>query len=272
MMKFDNDFKGKTVLVTGSGRGLGAEMAKIFAENGAKVAIADINEEIGKVTTEEIKGIGVEAIFVRIDVSSAESAKAGVDYVVKTLGGLDVLVNNAGVGTDKIGPPVTNIPDKDWLACMNVNFMGTVHCCSAVSELFRNQKHGKVVNISSVAGKSGQLSIPNYGASKAAIINFTQSFALEMAPHNVNVNCVCPGYIYTDRWVSLGEKLKNLKAADNDKVTGRDIFMAQVMKTTPMGREQTARDIAEAVLFLCSESARNITAQSINVDGGSETK
>lgn len=272
MMRFDDDFKDKVVMVTGSGRGLGAEMAKIFAENGAHIAVADINEELAQSTAEEIKKLGVRAISVKIDVSNQESVNMAVDYVVKTLGRLDILVNNAGVGTTKIGPPLTNIPTSDWQACLNVNLMGTVYCCSAVLELFKNQRHGKIVNISSIAGKSGQTSIPHYGASKAAIIHFTQSFAKEMAPYNVNVNCVCPGYIYTDRWVSFGQKLKEIIAPNDNAVTGRDVFLAHVKKTTPLNREQTSRDIAETVLFLCSESARQITAQSINVDGGAETK
>jgi len=272
MMRFDDDFKDKIVMITGSGRGLGAEMAKLFAENGAHVVIADINEELANNTCEEIRKMGGKATGVKIDVSNQESVNAAVDYVVKTLGGLDVLVNNAGVGTTKIGPPLTNIPISDWQACLNINFMGTVFCCAAVLDLFKKQKHGKIVNISSIAGKSGQTSIPHYGASKAAIIHFTQSFAKEMAPYNVNVNCVCPGYIYTERWVSFGNKLKDLIAPNDEKVTGRDIFLAQIKKTTPLNREQTAKDIAETVLFLCSESARQITAQAINVDGGAETK
>jgi len=272
MMRFDDDFKDKVVMVTGSGRGLGAEMAKIFAENGAKVAVADINVELAKGTTEEIKMMGAEAIAVNIDISNQESVNAAIDYIVKTLGGLDVLVNNAGVGTKKIGPPLTNIPESDWQAALNVNLMGTVHCCSAVLDLFKNQMHGKIVNIASIAGKSGQVAIPNYGASKAAIIHFTQSFAKEMAPYNINVNSVCPGYIYTDRWVSFGQKLKDMRVPTDDSVTGKDMFQSYVKSVTPLGREQSTRDIAETVIFLCSESARQITAQSINVDGGAETK
>lgn len=185
-----------------------------------------------------------------------------VQATLNTYTDLDVLVNNAGRTGFHQGNPIIQTDESDWDMSFKVNLRGTFFCTKAVYNLFKEQRRGKIVNIASQAGKYGDGSLPHYSASKAGIINLTQSTAKELAPYNVNVNAVCPGYIFTPMWEGLKDYAKSLG------MTTHDLFAAYCKKTVPMQRELYPEDIANAVLFFASEAARNITSQAINVDGG----
>ncbi len=267
-MNFEDDFKGKSVIVTGAASGLGRDIALGFARAGARVTVADVDSEKGVSVVEEIKKTGTGAVFAGVDVGSEDQVKAMVDTALKAFGGVDILVNNAGHGGSNLGNPLTRVEVDDFDAAYNVILKGTFLCCRAVYDLFKGQGHGKIVNISSVAGRVGNTLFPQYSAAKSAVINFTQTLARELGPYNINVNCVCPGYIYTPMWERLGEGIKQYVPGIPPGATPRDIFLGVVRERTAMKREQTGDDVANAVMFLASGAARNITGQVLSVCGG----
>jgi NAD(P)-dependent dehydrogenase (short-subunit alcohol dehydrogenase family) len=264
-MRFDDEFKDKVIIVTGSAGGLGKETAVKYAEAGAKVVIADLKEDLGKRTAEEIneKFTG-KALFSRLDVTVQSSVDEMVQDAINAFGTVDILVNSAGI-SGKGSRPFHKIELKEWDITYAVNVKGIISCCKAVTEVFQSKQSGKIVNVSSIAGRMPAPGLIHYGASKAAVINLTQTLAVEMARFNVNVNAVCPGWIWTPIY-SENEDFKAL--AQKMGKTPRDLFLDVVNRYCPLRREQTEEDIANTILFLSSESAKNITGQSINVDGG----
>jgi meso-butanediol dehydrogenase / (S,S)-butanediol dehydrogenase / diacetyl reductase len=263
-MDFADDFKDKIAIVTGSAGGLGRETAVRFASAGARVVLCDVKEAQGKKTADEIVSKGGDAVFMSVDVSSEASAQDLVKRVVDRFGGVHILVNSAGV-TGKGFRSFIKIDVSEWDRTYQVNVKGTVNCCRAVYPIFRRQGAGKIVNVASIAGRMPTKGLIHYAASKAAVINFTQSLAAELAPHNINVNAVCPGWIWTPIY---NESEDLVRLAERQGITPREAFLEMVKTMCPMQREQTEEDIANAILFLASEAAKNITGQSINVDGG----
>lgn len=265
------DYRGKVAIVTGAAKGLGREIALSFGKAGAKVAITDIDECAGTQVAEEIKELGSDALFIKTDVTKEAEVKAMVDTTFKAFGGIDILVNNAGVNNKNLGVPMTDLTDDDWDFTYDVNVKGVFYGCKAVYSLFSEQKYGKIVNLSSLAGKVASPALMPYSAQKASVISMTESLCEELAPLNVNVNAVCPGYIYTPIWQSAApmvkEKMSGVLGLPKE-MTPKEVFEAIVRATTPMKRPQTEKDIANTVLFLCSEEARNINGQAINVSGG----
>lgn len=264
-MDIQFDFSNKVAIVTGASGGLGKETAVRFAGAGAKVVIGDIKVEAGRKTEQEIIADGGEAIFIELDVTSRESVKHMVKTTVETFHGVDILVNIAGVSGSGDFSAFNELTEEQWDITYNVNLKGQVFCCQAVYDIFRKQGHGKIVNVSSVAAKIPTPAIPHYGASKAASVSLTRSLAHDMARFNVNVNGVCPGWIWTPIY---SENPSLDKRAAKAGLTTREMFDNTVKRMVPFRREQTEADIAYTIMFLCSEAARNITAQNINVDGG----
>ena len=253
--------EGKVAVVTGGARGLGRGIAAVLAQEGADIAIADINVAEAAGTVEAVEGAGRQALVVETDVTDAGSAAACIQEVTVRMGGVDVLVNNAGVVGGHLGEEVT---EADWDACFAVNVKGPWIMGRAVLPHFKERGGGKMVNISSIGGREGVPMFPNYSASKAAVINLTQAQAIDWARFNVNVNAVCPGLIWTDMW-----QLIESQASERSRDAGeRAMFDRFVGKLTALGREQTPENMGHAVAFLVSEEARNITGQSLNVDGG----
>ena len=258
------EFKGKSAIITGAASGLGKGIALQFAQNGADVWAVDISEQGGQKTLEEMKPFGNRYGFTRTDISKYEDMAAAYADAKRAFGRIDIAVNAAGVFSTNRFLEAT--PD-DIKKHLDINLMGAVYGCQlALSTMIGQGGGGKIVNLSSVGGRLGELDFPFYTLGKAGVINLTQSVAFNAAPHDINVNAVCPGIIRTPMWeVVLGAIAGDMPAEEREK------FFDEVLKArTPLGRAQTPEDIAYAVLFLCSPYAANITGQALNVCGGSK--
>jgi NAD(P)-dependent dehydrogenase (short-subunit alcohol dehydrogenase family) len=255
---------GKVAMVTGGGRGIGRGISLVLAREGASIAIADVDMANAEKTAAEMREAGARAAVYRCDVTSEESAASAIAAAIGELGGIDILVNNAGVVGRHVG--ASQVDAADWDMCYEVNLKGTWLMSRAITPHFKERGGGKIVNIASIAGRMGGAGMAHYNASKAGVINLTQSLALDLGPSNVNVNAVCPGLLWTDMW----RQLEAMIGRDDtpEVVDRRQVFERFIATNCPLRREQTPEDIGHAVAFLASEEARNITGQSLNVDGG----
>ncbi|MBN1383134.1 MAG: SDR family oxidoreductase [Deltaproteobacteria bacterium] len=276
--------EGKVAIITGAAGGLGRGIALCLAEEGADIVIADINMDSANQVAEEVKAFGRKALVVNADVTKEENARRLVKETLDALGKIDILVNNVGAGHAEASVAggnlteedwdrmysrgITSLTEGDWDRSYMANLKPGILMCKAVIPHMRAQKSGKIINISSTAGRrGGALRLP-YSAMKSAVIILTQGVALQVARFNINVNCICPGIIYT----SIHEDMAKIRMRTNPKFKDaknpREAFEG-ILGMIPMGREQTPEDIGRCAVFLASEDARNITGQSINVDGGS---
>ena len=262
----------KVAIVTGAAAGMGTAHALALAREGADVAVVDIcrdqplspvpggkEEELNKLA-QGIRALGRRAIAIKCDVSRASEVEKMVRTVVDEFGKIDILVNNAGVAATA---PFVELTEDQWDWVMNVNLKGTFLCCKYVVPHMIAQKAGKIVNIGSVNGREGVPGFVHYCCSKAGVHMLTDALSLEVAEHNINVNCVAPGTVWGTPMVDWA--LKNLAPEGADP---REFYLDFVKRWYTLGREQTAEDIANAVLFLVSEESRNITGYTIYVDGG----
>lgn len=240
---------GQVALVTGASRGIGAAVACRLAQAGAKVGVNyHASPEAAKGVAKAITDIGGEALLVEGDVSEQASAEGAVKQVVGAWDRIDILVNNAGINRDRL---LIRMSAEDWDQVIDVNLRGAFLCTKYVMPHLIKQRRGRVVNISSVVGISGNPGQANYAAAKAGLIGFTKAVAREVASRNVTVNALAPGYVTTGMVEDLSEETRKM-------ILGR----------IPMGRFGTAKDVAEAVAFLCSEGAGYITGQVLTIDGG----
>ena len=240
--------EGKAALITGGAQGIGRAIALLFAREGARVAVSDINLEKAGETCREIESQGGEALAIGGNVADPRGAEAMVEQAAERFGGLDILVNNAGITRDGV---LLRMKEEDWDAVMAVNLKGAFHCTKAVLRFFLKRKEGVIINIASVTGQMGNAGQANYAASKAGLIGFTKSVAREYASRNIRVNAVAPGFIDTAMSQAIPQK-------------DRELLIRQI----PLERLGKAEDVAEAVLFLASPSAAYITGQVLNVNGG----
>ena len=242
-------FEDKIVLVTGAGRGIGASIAKRFASEGAEVIVNySGNDEVAQKTVDEITATGGQAQKYKCSVNDSESVKVMIDEIIKKFGRIDILVNNAGITKDGL---MLRMTDEDFDRVIDVNLKGTFNCTKYVSKYMLKQKSGKIINISSVVGLSGNAGQVNYSASKAGIIGITKSAAKELSSRGITVNAVAPGYVDTDMTKVLSDNIRN-----------------EILKNIPLQRMGNVEDISNCVAFLASEDASYITGQVISVDGG----
>ena len=250
---------GKVALVTGAGQGIGRGIAVRLAEDGADVALADINEATLEEARREIEALGRRAIGLVADLSDPVAAEALPDRVVEQLGRIDILVNNAGIAD---GRSMWDLTEQHWDRMLDLNVKGVFFCLRGAARHMREQKSGKIINLASAAGKGAGPNHLHYSASKAAVISITRSAAAELAPHGVNVNCLCPGIVDTPLWVELDEAYAEIAGQPVGS-----IFKDRVSRI-PLGRAAQPLDIARVAAFLASEDSDYMTGQAINVTGG----
>ena len=241
--------EGKTALVTGASRGIGRAIAETLAAQGAKVAINYAgNVKAAEEAKAAIEAAGGEAILVKADVSDPAAVQEMISTVTEAFGQIDILVNNAGITRDGL---LMRMKDEAWDAVISTNLKGVYNCTKAVTKLMMKKRYGRIVNMTSVVGITGNAGQTNYSAAKAGVIGFSKSAAKELSSRGITVNMVAPGFIDTDMTAVLPEKVKEEMAAG-----------------IPLGRIGKAQDVANAVLFLVSDQASYITGQVVNVDGG----
>jgi NAD(P)-dependent dehydrogenase (short-subunit alcohol dehydrogenase family) len=257
----------KVALVTGGASGLGRGISLVLAERGADVAVADINLEGAQKVTEELAQFGHKARAFQVDVTKRQQLQRMAEEAIAYFGRIDVLVNAAGVIGAQGFEDTTTSREEDWDITFDVNVKGTVLASEVVAEHMKGRRYGKIVNIASHAGRGGSEGNGAYGASKAAVIHLTQSFALGLAPYSINVNVVCPGTIWTPMWERIAERSKR-NNPELRHLTTREIFDRAIQERCPLQREQTPEDIGKAVAFFASDDAMSITGQSLNVNGG----
>ena len=245
----DLTVKGKYALVTGSTYGIGRSIALALAEEGCNVAINYRRHDTeAKKVVDEITAMGGKGMAIKADVSSHADAQSMVETVVKEFGGLDILVCNAGINWDGV---IWKMSEEQWDRVINVNLKGYFNYNKAAALIFKDQKSGKIVNISSINGLRGKFAQTNYSASKGGEIAMSKALAKELGKFNVNVNVVAPGMVMT-------EMAKNIPAE----------FLNKAVDETVLGRIAAADDVAYLVTFLCSDKAHHITGEVFKIDGG----
>ena len=241
--------KGKTAIITGSSRGIGKAIAFKLGKMGANIVINGSSpSDALKKTEEELKEAGINVITVVADVRKNEDVESMINTAVETFGSLDILVNNAGVTKDKL---MMRMTESDWDDVLDINLKGAFLCTKAASKIMMKQRSGKIINITSVVGITGNPSQTNYAASKAGLIGLTKSTAKELASRGINCNAVAPGLIETDMTDVLPDSVKE-----------------NYLNSIPQKRYGTPEDVANVVGFLASEEANYITGQVIHIDGG----
>jgi len=241
--------KGKTAVVTGGSRGIGRSIALELAAKGANVVVNYTSRyEAALSVVREIEEFGVSGMAVKADVSKAEEVENLVNEVLNKFGGIDILINNAGITRDNL---IIRMTEQEFDEVINTNLKGAFICTKAVSRVMIKQKSGKIINVSSIVGIIGNAGQSNYAAAKAGLIGFTKSMAKELAKRGINVNAVAPGFIQTDMTSVLTDKVKE-----------------ELINSIPQKRIGMPEDVAKAVLFLASEYSDYITGQVIHIDGG----
>ena len=241
--------KDRVAIVTGGARGIGKAIALTFVREGSKVALVGVDTGILEIAKNEIKKTREEVIIISCDITKSVEVKAMVNQVQKAFGRIDILVNNAGIirrGT------IDTVTEEDWDQVIEVNLKGTFNCSKAIVETMKRQRYGKIVNISSIAGKMGDItSAPGYGPSKAGVDALTKTLARQLAPYGINVNAVSPHAIETEMSAQWSQERRK-----------------EIIASIPLGRLGKPEDVAKAVLFLASDDASFITGEILDVNGG----
>ncbi|ASN05775.1 3-oxoacyl-[acyl-carrier-protein] reductase [Virgibacillus necropolis] len=241
--------QGKSALVTGASRGIGKAIALELAKQGANVAVNYAGSEAkAQAVVEEIEQMGVKAFKVQADVANEANVKDMIKEVISQFGSLDILVNNAGITRDNL---LMRMKEEEFDQVINTNLKGVFMCTKAVTRQMMKQKSGKIINVSSIVGVSGNPGQANYVAAKAGVIGLTKSTAKELASRNILVNAVAPGFIATDMTDELTEEQR-----------------AGMLAMIPLGKLGQAEDVARVVRFLASEDSSYMTGQTLNIDGG----
>jgi len=240
--------KDKKAIVTGAGQGIGRSIALKMAQEGADVVIAEWNTETGTQTKKEVEALGGRALYIKVDVANQKQVRNMVAEVLEAWGRIDILVNNAGFDR---GATLLKVKEEDWDAVLGVHLKGTMNCIQAVVPHMIENGYGKIINISSIYGKSGGVAAISYSAAKAGIIGLTKSVARELGRYQINVNVVVPGLILTPTIAKMAEKYRNM-----------------IIELTPLGRIGQPEEIANVVAFLASDEASFMTGATVEVSGG----
>ena len=248
---------GKSALITGAGRGIGRHFAEEYVRQGARVAIADIDIDNAKIAA---NSIGDAAIAITMDVTKQDSINEGVDQVISAFGGIDILVNNAAVFT---AAPIIDIDRDDFQQVFDINVAGTLFTMQAVAKhMIDSKRRGKIINMASQAGRRGEALVAVYCATKAAVISLTQSAGLNLIKHGINVNAIAPGVVDGEHWDGVDAYF----AKYENKAPGQK--KQEVSNAVPYGRMGKPEDLSGMAVFLASDDADYIVAQTYNVDGG----
>jgi meso-butanediol dehydrogenase/(S,S)-butanediol dehydrogenase/diacetyl reductase len=266
--------KDRVAVVTGGGGGIGEGICLCLAREGAHVVVSDQNRTSAERVAAEISKMGRRALAVQTDVRSEKDCQGLIEYSLKEMGQIDILVCCAGVPgySDKtvIRDEMTrieNISEEDWDFTIDTNLKGVFLCNRAVAPYLKQQKKGKIINISSIAGRRASDWIPHYSASKAGVIVLSQAIAIQLAPYNVNVNTICPGFIWTPMSVIAGKIMSKMYPQFKD-MNPSEVFNEIIRTRVPLGRPQSPESIGNVAVFLASDEAEDITGQAISVDGG----
>lgn len=238
----------QVALITGGTKGIGKAIAEKFAKQGAHVVIVGRDEEAGKKLAEELSTLGSPCYFYKADASDHDQSQEAVKFVLERFGRIDILVNNAGITRDKL---LLKMTPEDWDDVLAVNVKSCYNFCRAVTRPMMKARRGKIINMSSIVGVSGNAGQVNYSASKAAVIGLTKSLAKELASRNIHVNCIAPGFIRSQMTDQLSEEQKE-----------------QVFNNIPLKRFGEAEDVANVALFLASPLSDYVTAEVLTVSGG----
>jgi len=278
--------KGKVAVVTGGAAGIGQGIVMCLAEEGADIAVMDLKQENADKAAEQVRTMGRRALGVAADATVKSQVETALEKVMKKFGQIDIVVSNVGGEArfyfEKPGQPYTE--EQEWDDTVKLNLKSAMLMSRAIMPYFIKRKSGKIVNIASVAGRPmpGRPYNPreddpenianlgpmtSYAVAKSGVIQFTRMTASQLASYNINVNCVCPGTLYTPLYERSAARRKQMTPG-SEHLTDREYFEKYVAPQVPMGRGQTPEDIGRAVVFFASEDAKNVTGQTINVDGG----
>ena len=252
------ELSGQVAIVTGAGRGIGRATALELAQMGADIVVAELGEG-AEHTAAEVKGLGRRVSVVRTDVTSRNDLKTMAERARAEFGRIDILVNNAGIYRAALPLDVT---EEHWDAIMNVNAKAVFFASQAVLPAMIAQKRGAIVSLASMAGKVGSRNNLPYNASKAAVVSMTKSLALAHAADGIRVNCVCPGFVETDMWISVAREQSKLMGLTPEE------FTRQRASQVPLGRMERPEDVAHVIGFLVSSKSGYMTGQALSVDGG----
>lgn len=238
----------KVVIITGAGSGIGRETALLFAREGAKVVIADMNDAAGKKTSDEINDNGGNSFYAKLDVSNREQSKQVVADTLSRYGKIDVLINNAGIINDAL---ISKMTEDQWDKVITIDLKGPFNCIQAVVDAMVNHGTGEIINVSSIVGLYGNIGQANYSAAKAGLIGMTKTLAKELGRKGIRVNAVAPGFIYTPMTQGIPEKI-----------------LEMMKEKTPLKRLGQPDDVAYALLYLASDEANFVNGAVLSVDGG----
>jgi 3-oxoacyl-[acyl-carrier protein] reductase len=240
--------KDKVSIVTGGARGIGRDIALLFAKEGSDIALCDVNADALNETAKEIEALGRKVITGVVDVTRPDQVDSFTQKTLDNFGKIDILVNNAGITRDGL---LVRMSENDWDLVLDINLKGAFNCTKAVSRTMMKQRDGRIVNMASIIGIMGNAGQANYAASKGGLIAFTKTVAKELASRNVRANAIAPGFIQTAMTAKLSEEVRN-----------------EMLKHIPLGKLGTPQDVANLALFLASDDSAYITGQVIKVDGG----
>ena len=257
----------KTAIVTGAGGGMGMGISTCLAREGATIVASDIDLDRARATVEELEATGATAWAIASDITDESACDNLARQAIERFGQVDILVNNAGHFGSIVGGPFTNFTGEEWDSNFAVHVTGPFFLCKAIAPHMIERRFGKIINISSAAARRDPTFLPAYAAAKNAMLSLTRLTAKDLGPHNINVNAVCPGFVWTNFWHKLAPMLAESEPAVKGK-SAREVFDHFIANSTPLQREQTAEDIGNMVTFLASEESRNVTGQTMHVNGG----